>query len=115
MAVIERDTIKDQRKAQGTLTAVDDAVTLSRFTTWGTVGIQITGTFTATVQFECTVDGSTWVAVSATPSNSVTTATSATAVGAWSIPNVFFQAVRVRCSAWTSAPTVTIISRPSQF
>jgi hypothetical protein len=73
--------------------------------------VQLTGTFTGTGQFEGTADGSTWVALSMTPSNSATTVTSATAAGLWTA-SVALQGLRVRASALSSGTIVaTVLSR----
>ena len=42
----------------------------------GAVGLQLSGTFTLTVQFEATVDGETFVGLNMLPSNSATAMTS---------------------------------------
>lgn len=94
----------------GTVTAVDAAVTLTT-AGYASTGVQVTGTFSATLAFEGTTDGSTWVAISATPVASTTTVTSVTSTGAWSVPTAGLQAFRVRCSAYTSGtPTVALLS-----
>lgn len=65
--------------------------------------IAITGTFSATLQFEASGDGgASWVAISATPSNSATAVTSTTAVGTWQVNIQGYYGLRVRCSAFTS-------------
>jgi hypothetical protein len=73
--------------------------------------IQLSGTFTATVQFEASSDkGTTWVAIAGTPLNSSTAATSATTANTWKFNVASITNIRARCSAWTSAPTVVIRS-----
>jgi hypothetical protein len=74
----------------------------------GLVGalVQITGTFVASVAFQATVDGSTWVAVPATNVNSNAVATTATAAGLYWIP--FAGARLFRCNmTWTSGTSIT--------
>lgn len=67
------------------------------------VAVQITGTFSGTVQFEVSMDGgTTWVSISGTPVASTTTATSATAPGMWQFDISGIELFRVRCSAYTS-------------
>lgn len=101
---------------QGTVTATDEAITLNRFLTWGFVAFQITGTWTGTITFEGTVDGATWVTISVTPSNSSTTATSATANGVWWIENTGYQGFRARFSTASSGtPKITIKGLQSQY
>ena len=105
-----------QLLVQGTVTALQDTVTMTRMLTWGVLGVQITGTWTGTITFECNVDQANWQTVSLTPSNSTITAVSATANGIWSLTNNAFSQVRCRISAApTGSAVVTIKSLPSQF
>lgn len=78
------------------------------------VGITVSGTFSATLQFEWTADGgNTWVALSATPNGSSSTVTSTTATGVW-IANVGGASfIRVRSSAYTSG-VAQVTLNPSQ-
>jgi hypothetical protein len=77
-----------------------------------TVGASIgSSTFSATVQFEATVDNVTWSSVSAT--NASGTATSATASGSWQIQAGGYQFVRMRVSTYASG-TVTATLNPSK-
>ena len=68
----------------------------------GAVGLQLSGTFTLTVQFEASVDGETFVALNMLPSNSATAASSATAAGAWRANVAGYRLVQARVSAYTS-------------
>lgn len=75
----------------------------------GGATIKLSGTFSATIQFEVSADPSnvlpsaaTWVSISATPSNSTTTATSATAPGVWQINLSGYQRIRIRVSTYVS-------------
>ena len=68
----------------------------------GGVALQLSGTFTLTVQFEATVDGQTWVSLRMLPSNSTSAVTNATAAGAWSANVAGFKLLRARVSAYTS-------------
>lgn len=73
---------------------------------WG-----ITGTFTATLTFEATVDGTNWFAWSAIANgaNAGSTrnfASTATAAGIFQMNVAGFAAVRARCSAFTSGTAV---------
>lgn len=72
----------------------------------GAVGLQLTGTWAATVSFEASIDGQTWVALNMVPSNSATAASSATANGAWTANVAGFLLVRARCSAYTSGTVI---------
>jgi len=68
----------------------------------GGVALQLSGTFSMTVQFEATVDGQTWVSLRMLPSSSVSGATSSTSSGAWSANVAGFKLMRARVSAYTS-------------
>lgn len=83
----------------------------------GGATIKLSGTWSATVQFEATADplsvlptAASWVALSATPSNSATTATSATANGAWQVNISGYQRIRIRISAFTSGTVAGAIN-----
>lgn len=79
----------------------------------GGAGVQVTGTWSGTLQYELTLDGTNWVAVQATnvTTGAVATTTTANAV-------VFFNvvgglAVRVASTAWTSGDaTITLVGLP---
>ena len=81
------------------------------------VAFAVTGTFSATLTFEATLDGTNWFAYSAlapgvgAATSRVYTATVAT-TGLWQINAAGFSAVRVRCSAYTSG-TAAIYARRS--
>jgi len=72
----------------------------------GSRGIQVTGTFTGTLQFEQTIDGSTWVTWSVVPNGVSTAVTSATAAGFWQGNTFGVRAVRVRFSAYSSGSAI---------
>lgn len=94
---------------KGTVTAADDAITLSRMPNASGVSIQLAGTWAGTITFEATVDGTNWVALNLTPSNSGTDASTATANGAFSKAANGWTAVRARFSTATSGtPAITI-------
>lgn len=83
----------------------------------GTMGIQITGSFTATLQFEGNIDGGTaassWFPIAAFPAQGVVGVhlTSVTAAGQWVADCEGLTGFRVRCSAYTSgSPVVTLSS-----
>lgn len=68
-------------------------------------GVQLLGTFTATVQFEETLDGgTTWIAKTVYPAGGGAGVTSATGTGQWKFANGGSTNFRVRCSAFTSGP-----------
>ena len=76
------------------------------------LAFQVTGTFSATVNFEATIDGSTWVALSVwdTPTN--TRATTATAAGLFYVAVGALSQVRARISSYASG-SVTVLARAS--
>lgn len=73
------------------------------------VAVQITGTWSATLQFEASVDGTNFFAVPAIVPSSAAVVTSAAANGQWLIPCGGYKQVRVRCSAFTSGTVVVSI------
>lgn len=76
---------------------------------YASVAFQFTGTWVATVQFEGSVDGSTYVALNATPPNSTTAVTSAAANGVWFATVAGLKFARARVSAYTSGTVVVTI------
>ena len=79
----------------------------------GGVGVQVTGTFSGTLQFEMTIDGTNYVAVQATSVTTGTVATTTTATGVFFFNVVGARNVRVASTAWTSGTaTVTIVGLP---
>lgn len=71
----------------------------------GTVVIQVTGTFTATMQFEASSnpnDETSYVAINGVPVGSNVPASSATAAGLWQFAAAGILAIQVRASAYTS-------------
>lgn len=70
-------------------------------------GVQLTGTFVGTVQFEETLDsGTNWIAKTVYPAGGGAGVTSATATGQWKFATGGSTNFRVRCSAFTSGPIV---------
>jgi hypothetical protein len=69
-------------------------------------GIQVSGTWVATLQFEASIDGTNFQAITATPTNSTTTATSTTSNGVWSASVAGMKFLRVRASAYVSGTAV---------
>ncbi|GEM_PF-3356489 len=89
------------------------AVTLTNLVGIGTAGIQITGVFVGTLQFEGTVDGTNWFSLNAVPLPSGTVTTSTTTTGQWQVDIAAVTQFRVRMSAYTSG-TATIYLRGGQ-
>jgi hypothetical protein len=70
-------------------------------------GVQLSGTFTATVLFEQSIDGgTTWIAKTVYPALGGAGVTTATATGRWKFVCGGETHIRVRCSAFTSGPIV---------
>ena len=104
----DRVTAQGSVSRSAILASATDLVTLD-VSSMGACGLQLSGTFVGTVQFEGTINGGTYVALNMVPSNSATAATSATAVGAWSANCGGYAILRARMSAWTSgAATATL-------
>lgn len=74
----------------------------------GTVGVQVTGTFVGTLQFEQTIDGSTYTTWAVLPNGLTSTVTSTTDVGLWAGATTN-QKVRVRFSTYTSGTAVVSV------
>ena len=68
----------------------------------GAFSVQLSGSFVATLQFESSVDGTTWVSTPGTAS--------AAAAGAWNFSLGAQRYFRVRASAFTSGPVTVAIS-----
>lgn len=66
------------------------------------IGVQITGTFVGTLEFEGSMDGSTWESIPLYVPEDSTLATNTTAVGMWIGSCAGLRFFRVRSSAWTS-------------
>ena len=96
----------------GVIDANGESITLAyRETVNGGVGIQVTGTFSGTLQFELTLDGTNFVAVEAIDvGDSSVLTTTTTSTGIWKFDAVGAMEVRVISTAWTSgSATVTLV------
>lgn len=84
---------------------------------YGGLGVQVSGTFSATIVFEGIVSGDTtgtYTAVTCTPWNSTTGVTSTTAAGLWGCPVGGLSFFRVRVSSYTSgSAVVTTLKAPT--
>lgn len=76
----------------------------------GVSTILITGTFVATLEFEASVDGTTYVSINANPMPTGVAVTNATAAGTWRIQSSGFRNLRVRTSGYTSGSAVVTIN-----
>ena len=104
-------------KATASITAQDVAATLTGFSSPVLVSVQVAGTFTATVTFEATTDGSTWVAIglfpAATPTASVATTATSAGLFVGSGP-LAVAGIRARVSAWTNNTSGIVTVRTVQ-
>lgn len=96
---------------EGTLDAAQEAVTVLCADA-DHIAVQLSGTFTATAAFECSVDGSNWVALALKASSQTaeaTLVTTSTSAGVFSIPTEAIPHFRVRCSAYTDGAIVATV------
>lgn len=98
-----------QPRASGTLTSDicpgTGCLSLS-VTGNGSVGIQITGTWTGTITFEGSVDGLTFQAITMFPTNSITGASTTTSNGVWSASVGGLTIFRARMSTYGTGSAV---------
>lgn len=93
--------------ATGTVTAVNNAVTVSTVAT-GNVTAIVTADTNITLIFEGTVDGSNWVTLNAYPLGGGASVTTTTANGSWAIPAGGLNEVRLRVTSAGASPTATV-------
>lgn len=104
--------IPEANSGTGTISALNGAVTV-QVDGLGGAAIDVRGTFTGTITFQGTIDGTNWFSLQGTAAASAQNAgafTTATAAGAW-----FFQCagciqIRAIATAWTSG-TATVVVR----
>lgn len=97
-------------KATGNITAAQGAVTAEfRQLENGACGVQVTGTFTATLLIEATIDGTNWNTYAFVDCATGSTGTSITAAGQYRTELVGVHSARVRCSAYTSGTAVVTL------
>lgn len=75
---------------------------------YGGANIFISGTFSGTVTFEASHDGTNWYAIAGTNRTSGTAATTATVPGLYRIEAQGINRVRARVSAWTSGDITAV-------
>jgi hypothetical protein len=104
------------QSTQETLGALNDAVVLEYAPRWedvrrinGGIAVQVTGTFSATVLLEHTVDGTNWVTLAGLNTSTGAVASSVTAPGILRAEVVGSIAVRARVSAYTSGEAVVTL------
>ena len=89
------------------ITALNDSLdVVVQSAAWGSVIVQVTGTWTATLSFEISLDNATYVAVEALPAEGGTSVTSTTTNGVWVVPLIGAGEFRLRASAFTSGTAV---------
>jgi len=94
----------------GTIAALDGAVTLTSLSGLGVVGVQITGTWTATLTFQGSVDGTNYVTLTGQDSAYAGPVTATTANGVFLLYSAGYASVRVIATAYTSGTaTVTLL------
>ncbi len=76
----------------------------------GSIGVQITGTFSAVVYFEGNIDDTNWVALIGTNVSTGACATSASAAGIWEVATGGVEKFRARLD-WTSGTSITVSAR----
>lgn len=88
--------------ASGSVSGLGSPIQAVDVSGWGVISLQISGTFAATVSFECSNDGLTWFSCLMGPTSAATGMVStASATGVFSAPCAF-RFFRARCSSWTS-------------
>lgn len=104
----------DKIVAATNLDSVSDEIRLSG-DGYGTVGFQLTGTWTATVTFEASVYGTTWIEVTAYNRTGGAGATTTEENGAYVVSSAGMRYVRARVSAYTSGTIVAVgLASPEQ-
>lgn len=87
--------------ATGTITALNGTVQID-VGGYGAVGIQLSGTWAATVEFQASVDGTNWSALQVVPVGSGTAVTTSTANGIWYADVGGLNLIRCEATAFTS-------------
>jgi len=93
--------------------AVNACVSMPVVTGAGVVAVQLAGSFSATVQFEGSVDGANYTSVPAAPIAGGTAVTSATSAGIWQVGAGGLRSVRARVSSYTSGTVTATLTRSS--
>jgi hypothetical protein len=94
----------------GSIDAASEAVSLPAGARGlGTVGMQISGTFTGTIALQCSNDNTTWTALRLTPTSTTTAVTDVTTTGMWIGSMAGCQYVRAFSTAWTSDTAVVTL------
>jgi hypothetical protein len=87
--------------------ATGNGVVINTMGGYGTLALEVSGTFSATVTFEGTIDGTSWFGVSLKPMTDAAAVPTTTTIGAFKLPtDVLIDKFRARVSAWTSGTVV---------
>lgn len=99
--------------ASGALTALNEVVSLPA-KGYGTVGVQVSGTFTGTIRVECSLNTSAgWTSVTLKPTGSDTNQTDVTAPGIYIGSSATCSYIRARMHAYTSGTANVVITAVS--
>lgn len=85
---------------------VNGATSVTQLRGQSVIGIQLTGTWTATIQFEATIDGTNFFALLAYPTAGGAPVTSTAANGQWVAECAGYYQVRLRVSAFAAGPAL---------
>lgn len=105
------NTAPNAPSATGNITALNGTVTVS-LAGYTSCVIDLRGTYTATITFQGTVDGTNWIALVGTPygsNNNVAAVSTSTTSGAWLVQCAGCIQVRALCSAYTSGTSIVNI------
>lgn len=97
----------------GNITAVSQTVGVTGLVNQGTIQLQVTGTYSATLILEGTADGVNYNTIPILPpnttSNTISTSITGGTVGEWVASAASYTAIQVRCSAYTSGTGVVTL------
>lgn len=99
----------NQASVQGDLPSLNSCVVLP-VQGMGTGSVQLTGTFTGTVSFTVSNNGTNYTAVNMTPPNSTTAVTSSTSTGLWSGAVAGYRYFRACMTSYTSGAANAVLS-----
>lgn len=100
-----------RNSSQDTIDANGESVMLAyRQFANGGVGVQVTGTWSGTLQFEVTIDGTNYVAIIGTNVTSGAENATTSINGVYKFDVVGVLAARVRATAWASGSAVVTIA-----
>lgn len=74
------------------------------------IAVQLSGTFSATVSFQASVDGTNFVPILLTAANTTSAATTATTENIFQGPVYGYEVLRAKATAWTSGTANVVAS-----